>query len=188
MKKIDKELCQKLTNLLGFTSYQKIGSRCCGKYKGTTDYSLVFDNKVCFFISNGMSSFSERLIEHIRDVTIFQNHKEEMFQAVCRQVEQDNLTARKEGLLAVKCLSLEICKTSTIYFLWPYIRMEVGGQQFDFIETGFTMAIFRNELEKHFQWANARDTFTAGAVEKPSFIFQNVRFSHLDGLHKIKYF
>ena len=146
MNKVDKELCRKLTELLGFTSYEKIGERCTGKYEGTIDYSLVFDNKVRFFISNGMNYFSERIRDHIRDVTTFHNYNEDMFQTVCRQIEIDNLTAEKEGLFPVKCLSLDICKTSTFSFMWPYLQMEVAGHQFDFVETGFAMAVFRNEL------------------------------------------
>lgn len=185
MNNVEKELYQRLTSLLGFTSFQKIGSRCTGKYKGTTDYSLVFDKKVHFFISNGKNYFSERIREHIHSVTAFQNHKDEMFQSICRQIERDNFTAKNEGLFPLKCLSIDICISSSIYFMWPYLHMEVAGRQFDFVETGFCMAIFRNELEKHFNWINARETSTAGAVEKPSFIFENVRYSHLDGLYKI---
>lgn len=76
-----------------------------------------------------------------------------MFQTVCNQVKKDNLTAVQEGLLPVKCISLDIIKSPNSCFLWSYIRMEVAGIQFDFIETGIK--------------------------DSPTFIFSNVRHSHL---------
>lgn len=69
--------------------------------------------------------------------------------------------------------------------LRTYIRMEVAGYQFNFIESGLNYAILQNELEKHFEKNNAKQVFTAGGVWKPTFIFDNVRFSHVDRLYKI---
>lgn len=188
MNKIQTELSQRLANLLGYETVERIGSRCTGKYKGTIDYSLVFDGKTCLFLTNGLTCFSERIREYIQAVEIFQKNKKHMFQTICQQIEKDNITAKKEGLLPVKVISLDMCKISTVYFCWPYVRMEVDRRQFDFVETGLCFAIFRNNLEAHFSRLNNRSTYAAGAVNKPTFVFTNVQYSHLDNSYKIEYF
>ena len=68
----------------------------------------------------------------------------------------------------------------------PFIRMEVAGCQFNLIETEVKYAIFENKLNEIFERQNEMKIFTAGAVEKPTFIFNNTRFSHLDNLYKLK--
>jgi hypothetical protein len=185
MNKEQTALCHELTRILGYSTFIKIGQRCTGKWAGTTDYSLVFDERTKLFISNGMNHFSESVKNYIRQLQIFEKYREAMFQTICKQVEKDNLIAEQEGLLPVKCISLNMNLASNLTSLWAYIPMEVAGHQFNFIETGFNSAIFKNELEKHFELKNACPIFTAGAVQKPTFIFSNVRFSHLDKLYKL---
>lgn len=185
MNKEQTALCQELTRILGYSTFVKIGQRCTGKWARTTDYSLVFNEKTKLFISNGMNHFSESVKEYICQLQIFKKYREAMFQTICKQVEKDNLIAKQEGLLPLKCISLNMSLTSNLTSLWAYIPMEVAGCQFNFIETGFNSAIFRNELEKHFEQRNAHPIYTAGAVQKPTFIFSNVRFSHLDKLYKL---
>lgn len=172
-------LCQMLTQTLGYSTFTKIGESCRGKWRGTTDYSLIFDGKHEFFISNGMKYFAEKLKEYILQFQTFEKYKKDMFQIICDQVVKDNQTAVQEGLLPVKCVSLDLIRTTSSCFLWPYIRMEVAGIQFDFIETGIKIAIFNNELVKHFEEVNTRQIYTAGSEDSPTFIFGNVRHSHL---------
>lgn len=179
-------LCQQLTKLLGYKKFRKIGTRCTGSWAGTTDYYLLFDEKVELFISNGIAPFAACIKTYIQELQTFEKYKEDMFRTICNQVEKDNLTAAQEGLLPVKCISLDINKEPTDYFLWPFIRMEVAGCQFNLIETGVKYAIFENKLNEIFERQNEMKIFTAGAVEKPTFIFNNTRFSHLDNLYKLK--
>lgn len=177
-------LCRQLTKILGYSTFTKTGQRCTGKWSGTTDYSLLFDGKHQLFISNGMKYFAEKLKEYILQFQTFERYKKDMFQTICNQVIKDNQTAVQEGLLPVKCISLDLVKIPGSYFLWPYIRMEVDGIQLDFIETGVTNAIFNNELEKRF--THPHPLYTAGGIKKPTFIFNNVRFSHLEKLYCVK--
>lgn len=178
-------LCQQLTKMLGHKKFRIVGTRCTGSWSGTTDYYLVFDEKIKLFISNGMGPFTACVKSYLYALQTFEKHKEVMFRTICDQAEKDNLIAAQEGLLPVKCIALDINKEPTDYFLWPFIRMEVAGCQFNFIETGVKYAIFDNELEERFAQRNKESTFTAGAVEKPTFIFNNTRFSHLDNLYKL---
>ncbi len=178
-----KKLCNLLCYLLDFRSYKKIGKRCTGKWRGTTDYSLVFDDKYKLFVSNGMSYFNERLTEFIKNITDFEKNKKEILQKLQFYSIQDNETATKEGLKTTKILDIGVIKDSDLFLLWPYILMEVDGIQFRFIETGLKEAMFKNIIDHHYN--RYTEIFTAGAVEKPTFVFHNVRFSHLDDLYKI---
>lgn len=169
MNKEQTVLCQKLTKTLGYSTFIKVGQRCTGKWKGITDYSLIFDGKTRLFISNGMKYFFERVEECIRQLQTFAENKEAMFQTICKQIEKDNLKAEREGLLPVECISLNLNIIPDMTSLWTYIRIEVTGYQFNFIESGTNYAILHNELEKHFEQNNTKQIFTDGGVWKPTF-------------------
>lgn len=185
MNKEQTALCQKLAQLLGYSDFIKIGHKCTGKWKGTTDYSLVFDGKTTLFISNGMDYFFETVKQYIQDLQSFVKNKKEMIQTISKQIEKDNLKAEQEGLLPVKFISLNINTMPDISYLEAYICMEVAGCQFNFVETEFNDAVFQNELSPYFKIQNTQNIYTAGAVQKPTFIFGNVRYSHVDKLYKL---
>lgn len=183
MNNEQKTLCEKLTKILGYTKFSKISEACNGSWSGTTDYSLRFDGTKELFISNGRNRFLEKVNEYIQYIQTFQQYKEEMFKTICKQVERDNQIAEQEGLLPVKCISLDINRNQN-HFLWPCVRLEVSGNQFDFCESTLHYCIYLNRLKEYFLKKNTLETYTAGAVKEPTFVFGNVRFSHLDKLYK----
>lgn len=179
-------LCRNLTKILGYSTFNIVSNRNTGAWTGTTDYSLRFDKKQMLFISTGMNNLTEELQKHIQRFQIFEKYKKDMFQSICKQVEKDNLLAKQEGLLPIKCLSLDLYRERDDFFLWPYILMEIADVQIKFIETFLHYYMFNNELDKYIERVNKIHTYTAGGVKEPTFIFNNVRFSHLDNLYKIK--
>lgn len=181
---MDKELCQTLTTLLHFQSYKKIANSCTGKWRGTIDYSLVFDNKIELFISNGMESFNSRVKSICDDIIYFKENKANLLIQLKERIIYDNEIAAKLGLYEVEILDLDICEENELYCTWPYILMRVNGIEFFFVETGLKYALYKNNLAEYLK-RKMPHISTAGAVEKPTFIFSNTKYSHVDELYKI---
>lgn len=186
MTKEQFQICQELTRLMGYNTFDKTSRRCTGKWSGTTDYSLVFDNKITLSVSNGMTHFYETVNTYIDQLKQFKTNKDCMLQQIRKNVISDNLTAKEEGLFPVTVKDIGINLSNEHYLLWNYLLLEVDGCTFQFIETGLNYAIRNNKLEKYFTEQSNKKIFTAGAVQAPTFIFGNVRFSHLDNIYKIK--
>lgn len=184
MNKKEKLICQELTILMGYQNFKKERSACTGKWRGTYDYSLVFDNRTRLFISNGMKYFHETVQNYIGCLKIFNTNKNRILDEIREQIYSDNITAKQEGLFPVTVKDVAISTQSEPYCLWAYLTLEVNGITFQFIETGLNYAIKNNKVTEYF--APKRRIYTAGAVIAPTFIIGNVRFSHLDGLYKIK--
>lgn len=183
---MNKQLCNKLTKLLGHKSWQKIGHPCTGKWRGTTDYSLLFEDETHVFISNGMKYFDECLAEMVDTLERFisPSFQTEFMEILNRQREVDDKVAASEGLHSYKILGFAY---KQVFFGIHYgLKLEVDGTVFNFMETGFVMDMQDTQVDAKTllnKWQTKR-RFTAGAVEKPTFIFHNVRYSHLDKLYK----
>ena len=174
-----------LTALIGCKSYERISQACTGKWRGTTDYGLLFDNCCYHFVSNGMGAFDQNLREVITEIKTVREQREEHLSIIKEQVERDNAVAATEGLSQIKVLNTAVNTESEHCFLWAYVLLEVNGKRFKFIETMLNYYLRTNNMQK---WLTDRplNIFTAGAVREPDFIFGNVRFSSSDDLHKIK--
>lgn len=182
--KMDENLCQTLTTLLHFQSYKKIANRCTGKWRGTIDYSLVFDNKIKLFISNGMENFNSRVKSISDDIISFKENKANLLIQLKDRIIHDNKIASKIGLYEVEILDVDICTDNELYCTWPYIHMRVNGIEFFFVETGLKYALYKNNLAEYLK-RKMPHISTASAVEKPTFIFSNIKYSHIDELYKI---
>lgn len=187
MNKEQFQICQELTHLMGYNTFRKTSRRCTGKWRGTTDYSLVFDNKLSLYLSNGMTYFYETAKERINQLKQFKVNKDHMLQLIREYVIADNIIAKEEGLFPVAVKDIGLNLSNENYLLWNYLLLEVDGCTFQFIETGLNYAIRNNKLEEHFTEKSNKKIFTAGAVQAPTFIFSNVRFSHFDDIYKIKW-
>lgn len=183
---MNKQLCNKLTQLLGHKSWQKIGHRCTGKWRGTTDYSLLFEDGTRIFISNGMQYFDEGLMTEITNLERFISpaFQSRMLKILNRQREVDNEAAKSEGLLNYKIIGLTFKEMS--WGIRYGLKLEVDGIIFNFVETNLVMDMLDTQIDAEtlFNKWQMKKRYTAGAVENPTFIFHNVRFSHLDQLYK----
>lgn len=133
-----------------------------------------------------MKYFHERVQNYIGCLKIFNANKSRMLNEIKEQIYLDNITAQQEMLFPVTVKDVAISTQSEPYCLWAYLTLEVNGITFQFIETGLNYAIKNNKVTEYFAEKRRKTTYTAGAVIAPTFIVGNVRFSHLDGLYKIK--
>lgn len=181
-----KELCDKFTQLLGHKTWKKVGEPCTGKWRGTTDYFLVFEDNTRVFISNGMTFFDENLQREISNFERFTSpdFQKKMMDVLNEQREVDNEIAKREGLLPYSILGFVY--KQRLGGITYGLKLKVDDRTFDFVETGLVMDMLEFPIGKEALlkgWMR-KPLFTAGAVENPTFIFHNVRFSHVDKLYK----
>lgn len=185
LKKSTVKLLDLFTALVGRKSWTRTVHHCTGKWRGTAEYGVQFDDGLYYFISCGMKYFESKLQGEINTIHRIRTNREKYLGYFRQRALQDNMTAEAEGLFPVSVIDVGLCTESSTYFLWPYLLLEVNGTRFKFIETGVCYCMKDDNMEKWVEHCK-KPLFTAGAVQHPDFIFQNVRFSSKDDLHKIK--
>lgn len=184
-KKSTALLLDLFTELVGRKSWSKIAQPCTGKWRGTTDYGILFDDGMQYFISNGMQCFNEKLANEITSIHVLRNNHKKYLQILREQARLDNEIARKEGLHPVTIVDVGQEMESENHFLWAYVILDVNGHWFKFTETGLNYAMKQDAMDKWIEGCK-KSLFTAGGVKLPDYIFANVRFSSTDQLYKIK--
>lgn len=174
-----------LTKLAGFHEWKPTKHHCTGKWAGTIDHGVIFDNKLNFFISNGMKFFEDKVREYIQEYKTVMREKEKNKRILQIQMNKDNRIALSEKLYTTELLDIGVNTEDEYNFLWPYIRLKVNGREIHFVETGMSFAM---KADNMMEWFTERKypIYTAGGVEHPDFIFGNVRFSSTDELYKIR--
>ena len=133
---------QQLTELLGKTRYTPTKCRCTGKWSGTTDYSLIFEDQSQIFISNGKLHYEETLRSMIAQYKFYADNKSRLTELTAQIVEHDNRQAIQLGLRPVTfngLILLDKPKSSQVF--WIGARMELGGLAFTHLETSFYYAL-----------------------------------------------
>ena len=172
-------LCDELCALMGHKSWTKEGSRCTGKWAGTIDYSLRWDNGERMFISNGMSGFEETVEKTVEMLKRTRNRaNQEAIMEVLREYEQDDAILAKEcGMKSYKVLGLIECLGEPQFnMIWWGVRLDVEGKTIDFVESGLSYDIKAGaeELRKTKEREAGRKPWVAGAVNDPDYIIHGV--------------
>ena len=185
MKKSTILLLDELTKITGHQTWRRIDYSCSGKWRGTTDHSILFDNKIKFFISNGMKNFERNLKEYIQNYKTFQTNKEKNIRIIQIQLNKDNKTAQSESLHTAELIDIGINTEDEQYFLWPYAVLKVNGKTLKFIETKLSFSMRTDDLREWYEDRKKYTIYTAGGIKQPDFIFGNVRFSSTEDLYQI---
>lgn len=174
--------------LVGGTTWTRIESRCTGKWRGTTDYGILIDNRVKLFVSNGMDGFENRMREWIRTIKTFRAKKDEYLRQLREQAQRDNISAQAEGLHPVKVLDIGIVSpeaTDGYFFLLPYALLEVDGRQFKYSTTNFAVAIEDDCLDTWLE-KDKNPVRTAAGIYTPDYIFGGTRYDSHDNQYTIR--
>ena len=73
---------QELTSLFGEESYRLERRPCTGKYRGHTDYTLVFGSGRRLYIGLDQRNYLNSLHDHLRVIRYFRAHQEENTQRI----------------------------------------------------------------------------------------------------------
>lgn len=187
MNKTTIALCNELCALLGHRSWMKEGSRCTGKWAGTTDYSLRWDDGTRMYISNGMSYFEEKVKNTVEMLkrTRSKEHQEALMEVLREYEKDDAVMARENGLKSYKVLGL-IEIVDHIGTIWWGVRLDIDGQTFDFRESGLDLDIQAgaDKLRETKQREAGRKLWTAGGVDTPDYVIHGVGHSTTYGCYR----
>lgn len=174
-----KALCDELCALLGHKSWTKTGSRCTGKWAGTTDYSLLWEDGTGMFISNGMTYF-EKVVSETIDMLKRTRNKENqraMMEVLWEFEADDAKMAQEAGLQSYKVMGLvEIVEPDVHGMIWWGVRIKVGDRIIDFRETGMCCDIEggADKLRETRERKKGKKLWTAGGVQTPNYVIAGV--------------
>lgn len=175
---------QMLAELLGHTSCTRTTEACSGKWAGTYDHSLVFEDGTSLFICNGSENFNKTIEYYIECMeNLSENNKKIMIGLLQEQAKKDAIKASAEGLLPCHPISINI-KADVFFDITVLMKVEEKEFFFNTSNLSYALRGGPEKLKEYLDRKNSDELFTAGAVKEPTFIFTNVRFSHKDDLYK----
>lgn len=180
-------MMDKLAKLFNANTGKKVGSPCRGKYRGTTDYSVVFDNGKEFIISQGMKDFDNILKEEINKYSQFHQNKQAILNILFEMEKCDNSNARARGLNEYKIIDIDYSKNDS-HLGWFYLTVSINGKERHICETNFNMAVsYGEEMLVKFAKSLNRDFRIAGGLSKSEvdFIFHGYGYSSTSNLYTL---
>ena len=172
-------------------------SPCTGKWRGTSDMSIHFDNGASLFIGNHLTPKTKTVkvqTEYVNRALVQYNPeivkatKEAALPALLRREAKDNEIAAQKGLKPYTLLNVEFNdgadeKTGG-YIGWYYVTLAVDGKICTHLETGLSHDIADGKVSDTHTRA---DYFTAGALKEADvdYVFNNVGFSSASGLYAL---
>ena len=181
----------------GGTSGKIATSPCGGKWRGTSDISIKFDNGISLFIGNHRTQLAKTAQvrnEYINSALVRYNPeiisatKEAAIVALRGRETKDNEIAVQKGLKPYIFLNVEFNdgtdERSNDYMGWYYVTLAVGGEIHSHIETGLNYDILDGKVS---ETPIRKDYFAAGALKESDvdYIFNNVGFSSASGLYSL---
>ncbi len=169
-------------------------SPCTGKWRGTSDISLVFDNSRSLFLNNyrtPQAKTAKVQNECVNAALVSYNPeilaevKAKAIPALLERETRDNAVAAQKGLKPYTFLTVELNdgadQSSSGYLGWYYVTLAVEGKIFALLETNLCHDISKGEF------SDSPRYFAAGALKEQDvdFVFSNVGHSSISGLYKL---
>ena len=172
-------------------------SPCTGKWRGTSDISIRFDNGASLFIGNHRTPqaktarvqnecVSSALVRY--NPEIIKITKQSALDALRKRETRDNETAAQKGLKPYTLLNVEFNdgtdEKSRGHMGWYYVTLAVGGEIRPHIETGLNYEILDGKVS---ETPTRENYYAAGALKESDvdYVFNNVGFSSTSGLYSL---
>ena len=171
-------------------------SPCTGKWRGTSDISIRFDNGASLFIGNHRTPQAKTARvqnECVNSALLRYNPeivaaaKETAIVALMKRELTDNTIAAEKRLKPYTLLNVELndgTEESSGYLGWYYVTIAIDGKIRAHIETGLNHDIANGKVSE----VPAREHyFTAGALKETDvdYVFNNVGFSSTSDLYSL---
>ena len=172
-------------------------SPCTGKWRGTSDISIRFDNGASLFIGNRLTPKAKTAAvqrELVNDTLLRYNPeivsatKEAALASLMEREAKDNAIAAQKGLKPYTLLNVEFNDgadgQSSGYMGWYYVTLAVDGNICSHIETGLNYDIADGKVSVE---PTREKYFAAGALKdsEVDYVFNNVGFSSASGLYAL---
>ncbi|MBS7144146.1 MAG: DUF4316 domain-containing protein [Roseburia sp.] len=181
----------------GCTSGKIETSPCTGKWRGTSDISIKFDNGTSLFIGNHRTPQAKTQKvqnEYVNSALVQYNPeiikatKEAAIDALRKRETKDNEVAAQKGLKPYTLLNVEFNdgtdEKNSGHMGWYYVTLAVGGEIHSHLETGLHYAILDGKVS---ETPTREDYFVAGALKDSDvdYVFNNVGFSSTSSLYSL---
>ena len=172
-------------------------SPCTGKWRGTSDISIKFDNGASLFIGNHRTpqAKTEKVqTEYVNAALVRYNPeiiaatKEAAIAALRARETKDNELAAQKGLKPYTLLNVEFNdgtdEKSGGHIGWYYVTLAVDGKIHAHIETGLNYDILDGKVSEN---PTRENYFTAGTLKETDvdYVFNNVGFSSTSDLYSL---
>ena len=172
-------------------------SPCTGKWRGTSDISIRFDNGASLFLGNRLTPKAKTAAVQRELVNaallrynpeIVSATKEAALASLMEREAKDNAIAAQKGLKPYTLLNVEFNdgadSQSSGYMGWYYVTLAVDGNICSHIETGLNYDIADGKVSAD---PTREKYFAAGALKdsEVDYVFNNVGFSSTSGLYAL---
>ena len=172
-------------------------SPCTGKWRGTSDISIRFDNGASLFIGNRLTPKAKTAAvqRELVNATLLRYNpeivsaaKEAALASLMEREAKDNAIAAQKGLNPYTLLNVEFNDgadgQSSGYMGWYYVTLAVDGNICSHIETGLNYDIADGKVSAE---PTREKYFAAGALKdsEVDYVFNNVGFSSASGLYAL---
>ena len=172
-------------------------SPCTGKWRGTSDISIRFDNGASLFLGNRLTPKAKTAAvqrELVNDTLLRYNPeivsatKEAALASLMEREAKDNAIAAQKGLKPYTLLNVEFNdgadSQSSGYMGWYYVTLAIDGKICSHIETGLNYDIADGKVSAE---PTREKYFAAGALKdsEVDYVFNNVGFSSTSGLYAL---
>ena len=172
-------------------------SPCTGKWRGTSDISIRFDNGASLFLGNRLTPKAKTAAvqRELVNATLLRYNpeivsaaKETALASLMEREAKDNAIAAQKGLKPYTLLNVEFNdgadSQSSGYMGWYYVTLAVDGNICSHIETGLNYDIADGKVSTE---PTREKYFAAGALKdsEVDYVFNNVGFSSTSGLYAL---
>mgnify|MGYP005932007781 CR=1 FL=1 len=172
-------------------------SPCTGKWRGTSDISIRFDNGASLFLGNRLTPKAKTAAvqRELVNATLLRYNpeivsaaKEAALASLMEREAKDNAIAAQKGLKPYTLLNVEFNdgadSQSSGYMGWYYVTLAVNGNICSHIETGLNYDIADGKVSAE---PTREKYFAAGALKdsEVDYVFNNVGFSSTSGLYAL---
>ena len=172
-------------------------SPCTGKWRGTSDMTIRFDNGASLFIGNRLTPKAKTVKVQTECVNrtlvqynpeIVKATKEAALPALLQREAKDNEIAAQKGLKPYTLLNVEFNEGADEktggYIGWYYVTLAVDGKICTHLETGLNHDIASGKVS---DTPTRADYYPAGALKEADvdYIFNNVGFSSASTLYTV---
>jgi len=185
-----------IAQTFGCTSGKIESYPCRGKWRGTSDIHIQFDNGASLFIGNTWTPKAKTVKERNRRINdtllrynpeIVAAAKETALAALRAREVYDNAIAAQKGLKPYTLLNVELhdgTGACGAYVGWYYVTLAVSGKIHALLETNLSYAIAEGKVSKAL---SQRPYFIAGGLSEAEvdFVFNNVGYSSISSLYSL---
>ena len=172
-------------------------SPCTGKWRGTSDMTIRFDNGASLFIGNNLTPKAKTVKVQTECVNrtlvqynpeIVKATKEAALPALLQREAKDNEIAAQKGLKPYTLLNVEFNEGADEktggYIGWYYVTLAVDGKICTHLETGLNHDIADGKVS---DTPSRADYYPAGALKEADvdYVFNNVGFSSASTLYTV---